>query len=141
MLVCVDRDAARKHLIARYPKLDGEFNPALVHAVATSDFREEWRSVAVRWRQGSMELAEPASAQDLEAALVLLADVRDALDLDERCLIDAARDRGMTWPQIAGALNLKSAQGAQQRRKRLREGFNPVDPARRTGNAPQPGAE
>ncbi|WP_431982992.1 hypothetical protein [Streptomyces qinglanensis] len=55
----------------------------------------------------------------MHAGLRLLASARAELDQAESALLFAARGVGMTWPQIADALDLASAQAAQQRRSRL----------------------
>jgi hypothetical protein len=53
------------------------------------------------------------------AGLRLLASARAELEELEAGLLFAARGAGMTWPQIAGALDLGSAQAAQQRLNRV----------------------
>jgi hypothetical protein len=53
------------------------------------------------------------------AGLRLLASARAELEQLETGLLFAARGAGMTWPQIAGALDLGSAQAAQQRLNRV----------------------
>jgi hypothetical protein len=55
----------------------------------------------------------------LQAGLRLLPSARAELDQAEAGLLFAARAAGMTWPQIAGALHLGSAQAAQQRFHRV----------------------
>jgi hypothetical protein len=57
--------------------------------------------------------------QVLAAGLRLLTSARAELDQIEAGLLFAARGAGMTWPQIAGALDLGSAQAAQQRLNRV----------------------
>lgn len=128
----MDIEAARAHLVARYPALANDSTERMVHAIASSDLRVEWRDIAVRWESDCKTEQPPASAEDAEAALVLLALVRRMLDDDERRLIDIARDRRATWPRIAEALGLGQPQGAQQRRKRLEAKDALLDPARRT---------
>lgn len=67
-------------------------------------------------------LAERVGLAPIESVLAALCQVaaeRDRLDRVERTLIDTARDRRVTWSQIGRALGLRSAQAAQQRRKRL----------------------
>ena len=63
--------------------------------------------------------AETTDRAVLEAGLRLLASARAELDQVEAGLLFAARGAGMTWPQIAGALDLGSAQAAQQRFNRV----------------------
>lgn len=53
------------------------------------------------------------------AGLQLLSSARAELDQVEAGLLFAARAAGMTWPQIADALGLASAQAAQQRLNRV----------------------
>jgi len=55
----------------------------------------------------------------LAAGLRLLSSARVELDQIEAGLLFAARAGGMTWPQIAQALGLGSAQAAQQRLNRV----------------------
>lgn len=60
--------------------------------------------------------AEPES---LLAALSVLSEARAELDSIEAALLFAARAGGSTFPQLAGALGLRSAQAAQQRMTRV----------------------
>lgn len=60
-----------------------------------------------------------ASAQELTAALSLLATARSDLDTLESALLLTARAEGLTWPEIAEALGLRSPQAAQQRFQRV----------------------
>lgn len=55
----------------------------------------------------------------LAAGLRLLGSARAELDQVEASLLFAVRGAGMTWPQIADALGLGSAQAAQQRLNRV----------------------
>lgn len=133
----MDTDAAEQHLTERYPDLAGASPERMVNAIASSDRRIEWRDLALRWYP---DLAErpPATAEDAEAALVLLARLRTQLDDNERDLINIARDRNLTWRRIAHALGHRDSQGAQQRRKRLGDRTDSLlDPSRRQA-APQP---
>ena len=70
----------------------------------------------VAWCCRDPERTDPAV---LEAGLRLLASARAELDQVEAGLLFAARAAGMTWPRIAGALDLSSAQAAQQRFNRV----------------------
>ena len=70
----------------------------------------------VAWCCRDAGTADPAV---LEAGLRLLASARAELDQVEAGLLFAARGAGMTWPQIADALDLGSAQAAQQRLTRV----------------------
>lgn len=135
----MDANTARAHLAARYPDLADAPLGRMVNAVASSDLRTEWRDWAVRYGPDGAELP-PVTAADAEAALVLLAEVRETLDQDEQRLIDIARDRQVTWPRIARALGLRHPQGAQQRRKRLTAPDPLFDPSRRT-SVSQPAPE
>jgi hypothetical protein len=65
-------------------------------------------------------LLEGADASQLLAVLVTLRRLRSHLDQWEPVLIDAARDRGLTWAQIAPALGLASRQAAERRYLRLK---------------------
>jgi hypothetical protein len=62
----------------------------------------------------------------VEAALRLLTPARAELDQVEAGLLFAARAAGLTWPQIASALALRSPQAAQQRFDRI---LGRVEPA------------
>ncbi|MFC0452903.1 hypothetical protein ACFSUH_15305 [Rhodococcus jostii] len=55
----------------------------------------------------------------VSAGLRLLSSARVELDQIEAGLLFAARGSGMTWPHIAEALGLGSAQAAQQRLNRV----------------------
>lgn len=68
------------------------------------------------WRAGRFESTDPAV---VEAALRLLTPARAELEQVEAGLLFAARAAGLTWPQIAAALALRSPQAAQQRFDRI----------------------
>ena len=61
-----------------------------------------------------------ADASQLLATLATLHRLRAHLDQWEPTLITAARDRGVTWAQIAPALGLASRQAAERRYLRLK---------------------
>jgi hypothetical protein len=67
------------------------------------------------WRAGSGDLDEGG----LLAALTLVPAARAEVDQVEAGLLFAARARGLSWPRIAQALGLASAQAAQQRYDRV----------------------
>jgi hypothetical protein len=67
---------------------------------------------------GVLRAERPAKGEAL-AALALVADLREDLDVAERRLIGGLRDRGVSWQEIAGALGLRSRQAAEQRWLRL----------------------
>lgn len=56
---------------------------------------------------------------DITAALSLVPLVRAELDELEASLLQMARGRGMTWPEIAFGLGLGTPQAARQRYERL----------------------
>lgn len=64
---------------------------------------------------------------DITAALSLLPRARAELDELETGLLQMARGRGMTWPEIAFGLGLGSPQAARQRYERLAERTGPVE--------------
>jgi hypothetical protein len=66
--------------------------------------------------------------EDLRAALSLIPAARRHLDAVELGLIDGAREAGMSWEEIGGAMYLGDRRQAQQRRSRLKDRLN-------TGNA------
>ncbi|RJT75622.1 sigma-70 family RNA polymerase sigma factor [Arthrobacter cheniae] len=68
------------------------------------------------WSARDVETTDQAV---LRAGLRLLAAARAELDQVESGLLFAARDAEMTWPEIAEALGLGSAQAAQQRLSRV----------------------
>ena len=69
------------------------------------------------WRANSVVGA--ASHDELAAALRLVESARADLDALEAGLILIARAEGMTWPDIARPLGVKSPQAAQQRYQRV----------------------
>lgn len=69
------------------------------------------------WRANSA--VGDASHDDLRAALRLLESARADLDAIEAGLIFIARAEGLTWPDIAKQLGVKSPQAAQQRFQRV----------------------
>ncbi|WP_217132461.1 DNA-binding protein [Streptomyces sp. AC558_RSS880] len=56
---------------------------------------------------------------DITAALSLVPRARAEMDELEVGLLEMARGRGMTWPEIAFGLGLRSPQAARQRYERL----------------------
>ena len=70
----------------------------------------------VAWHCRDAGTTDPAV---LQAGLRLLPSARAELDQVEAGLLFAARAAGMTWPQVASALQLGSAQAAQQRFHRV----------------------
>ncbi|TRW47435.1 hypothetical protein [Georgenia yuyongxinii] len=68
------------------------------------------------WAARDAPTTEPSV---VEAGLRLLAPARAEIDQVEVGLLFAARSAGMTWPQIADALTLGTAQAAQQRLTRV----------------------
>ena len=69
---------------------------------------------------GGLEDEPPIAQEDLLAALSLMAQVRADIDDLEVGLLTMARAGGATWPEVAHALGLRTAQAAQQRTNRLR---------------------
>jgi hypothetical protein len=65
---------------------------------------------------------------DITAALTLVPRVRGELDELEAGLLQMARGRGMTWPEIAFGLGLGTPQAARQRYERLIERTQTEDP-------------
>ena len=74
------------------------------------------------------------SQEEVAAALTLVEDLRDLLEHLEVQVVQLAKARQMTWPQIAAAQDQKSPQAATQRHQRLvtrlveRAGFGPESP-------------
>ena len=69
-------------------------------------------------RQANASVGE-ASHQDLRAALSLIRTARADLDALEAGLILIARAEGLTWPEVARHLGVRSPQAAQQRFQRV----------------------
>ena len=67
------------------------------------------------WRSAGADVDE----NDVLAALSLLSAARAEVDQVEAALLFAARARGLSWPRIAQAMGLGSAQAAQQRFDRV----------------------
>jgi len=72
--------------------------------------------------------AEEATPEDVRHALALLPGLRDGLDASERRLIEAARERGASWAQLAAPLGVRSRQAAEQRYRRLVGGHDLAQP-------------
>lgn len=68
------------------------------------------------WRAGGKDAVDDG---DLAAALALLPAARAETDQIEAALLFTARAAGMSWPRIARAMGLGSAQAAQQRFDRV----------------------
>lgn len=77
------------------------------------------------WRANSS--VGQASHDDLRAALRLLESARADVDALETGLILVARAEGLTWPEIAKQLGVKSPQAAQQRFQRVSTRVRGVD--------------
>lgn len=101
---------------------------AAVHAAGAAGLdRRPWQHVGQRASDADLVRFAAWAARDaattdpsvLEAGLRLLAPARAELDQVEAGLLFAARSAGMTWPQIADALGLGTAQAAQQRLTRV----------------------
>lgn len=73
----------------------------------------------VLWRATGPGRGEPVDTADIRAGLTLLSAARAEMDALETALLFLARAEGLTWPQIARSLGLRSAQAAQQRLDRL----------------------
>lgn len=69
------------------------------------------------WRANSGEGLDVP--QDLYAALTLLGSARAEMDAVEAGLLFVARAEGLTWPEIAAHLGVRSPQAAQQRFERV----------------------
>ncbi|MFG2503141.1 DNA-binding protein [Streptomyces sp. NPDC048441] len=84
-------------------------------------------------------IAEPAEGEpevdhaDITAALTLVPMARTEMDEVESGLLQMARGRGMTWPEIAFGLGLGTPQAARQRYERL-VGRTAVDPEKTSGS-------
>lgn len=68
------------------------------------------------WRANQQVGSVPAD--QLAAALALIDAARESLDTLETALLFTARAEGWTWPQVAGALGVRTPQAAQQRYQR-----------------------
>lgn len=67
-----------------------------------------------------LEDGEPeVDRADITAALTLIPLARGEMDELEVGLLEMARGRGMTWPEIAFGLGLQTPQAARQRYERL----------------------
>jgi len=69
------------------------------------------------WRANSGEGLDVP--RDLYAALTLLESARAEMDAVEAGLLFVARAEGLTWPEIAEHLGVRSPQAAQQRFERV----------------------
>lgn len=109
----------RERLRERYATTEryGFASPELIAEV----FYNERRRLRPDDYLGPPEIAP--TDEDVLDALACLADARSDLDLYERCLLDWARDRGITWETIGLTLGYKpegARSGAQGRRARLK---------------------
>ena len=94
----------------------------LLDAGASSLPRPPWRrgrqppSAADLIRFALWRETDPGAGADLLLdALALLPAARAEMDQAEAAVLWAARAAGLSWPRIAGAMGLASAQAAQQR--------------------------
>lgn len=128
--------AARTHLMAiggdelpRFPWMEGR----VPHADVTLLRYAVWRAD----NGNGVQLPE-----DLYAALALVDSARAELDALEAGLLFVARAEGLTWPQIAEHLGVRSPQAAQQRLHRVSARSaggpahaEPAEPAEAAGRA------
>lgn len=63
--------------------------------------------------------SEQVTADDTVDALRLISGERMSIDYRELRLIEAARDRGLSWPELGKRLGGRTAQAMQQRYRRL----------------------
>ncbi|XKH52565.1 hypothetical protein LG284_11170 [Citricoccus nitrophenolicus] len=108
-----DANAARQHLLGsgadHLPRFPWQ------HAKAPADDLTLVRYAL--WRANASVGA--ADHDDLRAALRLLGSARADLEALEAGLLLVARAEGLTWPDIAQQLGVKSPQAAQQRFQRV----------------------
>lgn len=120
-------DAARAHRVhaslfriaERHAATDGQRRRQIHPAVISP--HEAVRLVSFLLSGAALpEDGEPeVDRADITAALSLLPRARAEMDEIEAGLLQMARGRGMTWPEIAFGLGLRSPQAARQRYERL----------------------
>ncbi|MET7683408.1 type III effector protein [Streptomyces sp. NPDC005423] len=97
--------------------------PASFLAAATAlDTINETLRAARTSRDGHPPRSGPAGAEQALAALLLLREVRDQLAEWEPGLIEAAREQGANWADLARPLGVSSRQAAERRYLRVRPG-------------------
>jgi hypothetical protein len=89
------------------------------YASAADLVREVVRMLTRKQPVAEGEAPDDLAAEDFAAALKLIPILQEDLETDERRLIEAARDFGMSWDQLAATLGRSSTQAMFQRYKRL----------------------
>ncbi|KQX52114.1 MULTISPECIES: hypothetical protein [unclassified Streptomyces] len=91
--------------------------PAALAALATID-------EAVRAARSAIapERTQHGSSEEALTALLLLRELREQLAAWEPCFIEAARDAGASWADLAHPLGVTSRQAAERRYLRVRPG-------------------
>jgi len=109
-------DHAKRHTLLQDAKRGAASGCLTAHSQLLGKDAETTQKLHV---PAAIDQAGPASARDVLGALCQVTKERARLDRAERALIDTARHHGVTWAKIGRALGMRSAQAAQQRRKRL----------------------
>jgi hypothetical protein len=91
-------------------------------AAAALDTIHEALHTARTPQDGDRPEPDPASSQQALAALLMLREARDQLAEWEAGLIEAAREAGASWADLAHPLGVSSRQAAERRYLRVRPG-------------------
>lgn len=107
---------------AEQPREPGPTPASFLAAAAALTAIDEAVRAAQAPRPGQEPPPEQASSRQALAALLLLRQVRDQLAGWEPGLIEAAREAGASWAELARPLGVASRQAAERRYLRLRPG-------------------
>ncbi|MEU2588710.1 type III effector protein [Streptomyces avermitilis] len=104
------------------PRARGLTSASFLAAAAALDTIDDALRAAQTTRDGEPSEPGQASSEQALAALLLLREVRDQLADWEPGLIEAAREAGASWADLAHPLGVASRQAAERRYLRVRPG-------------------
>ncbi|MGW7432464.1 type III effector protein [Streptomyces sp. NPDC054861] len=105
------------------PRRAGPADPSFLAAsAALSAIDEAVRSTGAAGPAETPEAGQGSSAEEALAALLLLRELRERLAGWEPTLIEAAREAGASWAELAHPLGVASRQAAERRYLRVRPG-------------------
>ncbi|MEU7136031.1 type III effector protein [Streptomyces sp. NPDC046261] len=104
------------------PRAPGPTPTSFLAAKTALSTIEEALRAARTPQDGQRPESSPASSEQALAALLLLREVRDQLAGWEPGLIEAAREAGASWADLAHPLGVASRQAAERRYLRVRPG-------------------
>ncbi|MFJ8137846.1 type III effector protein [Streptomyces sp. NPDC096013] len=104
------------------PRAPGPAPASFLAAAAALDTIQEALHTARALPDGTAPAPDPGSSEQVLAALLVLREAREQLAEWEPGLIEAAREAGASWADLAHPLGVSSRQAAERRYLRVRPG-------------------